>query len=535
MSLACSSTSCSSSRSPDEPERVRRAVDRDVVTRLSRYGQRADVVLVPVGDHDASDARAEAVERREVGVDDVDPEAAVVERDAAVDEQSFAALLDRHAVHADLAEASERKDADHGADLAQGQRSGRSVAGGARPRSQSHSDKGSVGRPRALGQEAKSCSPGTAQHTNARSDVDARARVQEVAPPRAPVTTTHGRPRTPFGSTTFTAWSSDLPQKWIRKRKIEKLDGSASGIVKFWSHASRPREPIGRFGVMRWQAIAACCAGLVGMTIAACGSSDGSMFSEGGGEDGGAVDPGSPPSPFAPPTPSDDAGSDKCKPRTCAEANANCGPISDGCEGIVQCGTTCPDGETCGGAGVPSQCGKPACTPRTCAQLGVECGAAGDGCGNALACGACEAGSCGGGGPSKCGGGSGPGVDGGACVPTKTACGPGDCGFMPDGCGDAIDCTMTACAPGQTCGGGGTADQCGAPPCAPLTCGTANCGFKEDGCGGLLNCWPAGAPRSVGRARAAPRTCASSLPDARASASSSRPAPAAARRASRGT
>jgi hypothetical protein len=50
---------------------------------------------------------------------DVDPETAIIERDAAVDEQSLAILLDRHAIHADLAEASERKDAQHGPDVAQ--------------------------------------------------------------------------------------------------------------------------------------------------------------------------------------------------------------------------------------------------------------------------------------------------------------------------------------------------------------------------------------------------------------------------------
>ena len=55
--------------------------------------------------------RAPKVSRaRKVGVNDVDAEAAVVERDAAVDEQDVAALLDGHAVHADLAEAAERQE-----------------------------------------------------------------------------------------------------------------------------------------------------------------------------------------------------------------------------------------------------------------------------------------------------------------------------------------------------------------------------------------------------------------------------------------
>ena len=50
------------------------------------------------------------VERAEVGVDDVDPEAAVVERDPAVDDERLAALLEGEAVHADFAEAAEDED-----------------------------------------------------------------------------------------------------------------------------------------------------------------------------------------------------------------------------------------------------------------------------------------------------------------------------------------------------------------------------------------------------------------------------------------
>lgn len=245
---------------------------------------------------------------------------------------------------------------------------------------------------------------------------------------------------------------------------------------------------------MRWQVLAAGLAASIALTVAACGSSDESTFGE-GGQDAGSNPPVSQQGPFAPNTPPPDGGGpSNCVPKTCADAKANCGPIGDGCGGIVQCGTDCPVGETCGGGGTPSVCGKPPCTKKTCAQLGFECGAAGDGCGGLIAsCGTCEAGTCGGGGPSKCGT-TGGNTDGGVCVPTKTACGPGDCGFMPDGCGNTIDCTMNKCAVGQTCGGGGTPDVCGAPPCVKATCGTANCGFKADGCGGVLNCWPAGGP-----------------------------------------
>lgn len=45
-----------------------------------------------------------------------------------------------------------------------------------------------------------------------------------------------------------------------------------------------------------------------------------------------------------------------CVPRSCAQVNANCGPVSDGCAGILNCGT-CTWPQTCGGGGTPSQCG----------------------------------------------------------------------------------------------------------------------------------------------------------------------------------
>lgn len=244
---------------------------------------------------------------------------------------------------------------------------------------------------------------------------------------------------------------------------------------------------------MRWQVVAAAIAGSV-VLVAACGSDSSSTFVDGGdaGADsgGGSSSSSSGMGPF---TPLPDAGEvpSGCVPKTCAAASADCGPIGDGCGGIVQCGATCPDDQTCGGGGVASKCGKPACTPRTCAELDAQCGPAGDGCGGIIAsCGTCDAGTCGGGGPSKCGtvGGN---FDGGACVPTKIACAPGDCGPIADGCGGLLNCSPT-CPQGESCGGGGTPSLCGAPPCTKATCGTSNCGFKADGCGGILSCWPQG-------------------------------------------
>jgi hypothetical protein len=240
----------------------------------------------------------------------------------------------------------------------------------------------------------------------------------------------------------------------------------------------------------------------VGAVIFACGSSDQSTFNGNGtGNDGGVVEP--PPGTFIP----DDAGNvtpTTCKPLTCADANANCGPIGDGCGGVVQCGA-CTGAESCGGGGVPSQCGKPSCTPTTCAAQGANCGAAADGCGGIIAsCGTCDTAAgefCGGGGASKCGLGSGGGdggVDGGgACVPATCADLGANCGQQADGCGGLINCYPgggTTCAgAGETCGGGGTPNQCG-KACTPKTTCPAgqNCGVIADGCGGVVSCWPAG-------------------------------------------
>jgi len=92
-----------------------------------------------------------------------------------------------------------------------------------------------------------------------------------------------------------------------------------------------------------------------------------------------------------------------CTPTTCAAQNIQCGPASDGCGNLLQCGS-CPTGQTCGGGG-PGKCGtQTMCTPETCASQGIQCGQAGDGCGNVIDCGNCSTGQvCGLGGPGKCG------------------------------------------------------------------------------------------------------------------------------------
>jgi hypothetical protein len=175
-----------------------------------------------------------------------------------------------------------------------------------------------------------------------------------------------------------------------------------------------------------------------------------------------------------------------CKPLTCAEENLACGPSGDGCGNVIQCGP-CPSGQTCGGAGVPGQCGKPdagACVPETCAAQHIGCGPAGDGCGHEIQCGPCSDGTCGGGGiPSQCGQ---PLTN--QCEPQTCATQQIGCGPAGDGCGNLIQCGP--CAAGQSCGGGGTPGQCGGGACQPLTCAALglNCGPAGDGCGNLLEC-----------------------------------------------
>ena len=102
-----------------------------------------------------------------------------------------------------------------------------------------------------------------------------------------------------------------------------------------------------------------------------------------------------------------DAGA--CVPRTCAQQKVDCGQTGDGCGNLLVCGTCSPPDVCCGGDSLPGHCGRPGppmCTPLTCAQQNLQCGPASDGCGNLLECGTCMGAlTCGGGGqPGQCGG-----------------------------------------------------------------------------------------------------------------------------------
>jgi hypothetical protein len=191
------------------------------------------------------------------------------------------------------------------------------------------------------------------------------------------------------------------------------------------------------------------------------------------------------PGPPTPPT---------CTPITCQEQNINCGPAGDGCGNLIPggCGTCTPP-QSCGGGGVPGQCGAPDggnCTPKTCTQQNINCGPAGDGCGNLIPnCGNCTP-------PQTCGGGGVAGQcgypDAGQCQPETCAQQNIFCGPAGDGCGNLIASCGT-CTPPLTCGGGGVAGQCGASDagsCTPKSCADQGiqCGTTGDGCGNLLTC-----------------------------------------------
>ncbi len=173
-----------------------------------------------------------------------------------------------------------------------------------------------------------------------------------------------------------------------------------------------------------------------------------------------------------------------CTPKTCAELNIGCGPAGDGCGNMLTCGGdggTCPPGETCG-AVTPSQCGTPTgCTPLAACPAGA-CGPIGDGCGGMLSCGVdgglCPPGqTCGGGGvPSQCG-------SGGSMCKSQTCAQLGfNCGLADDGCGNVINCggggagfdagadAGAGCTPPQICGGGGLPNVCGPTGCTTALC-----------------------------------------------------------------
>ncbi|HMJ13086.1 MAG TPA: hypothetical protein VK524_16810, partial [Polyangiaceae bacterium] len=156
-----------------------------------------------------------------------------------------------------------------------------------------------------------------------------------------------------------------------------------------------------------------------------------------------------------------------CVAKTCAQLNANCGQQGDGCGNVINCGQ-CTAGQFCGGGG-PSRCGATGtvtdggtCVPTKTACAAGDCGPIGNGCGVLLNCSTtCPAGQiCGGAGvPSRCGG---SGADGGGVVCQARTCAQlnANCGQQGNGCG-GLTPSCGSCPTGQICGGGGVASRCG--------------------------------------------------------------------------
>ncbi len=152
-----------------------------------------------------------------------------------------------------------------------------------------------------------------------------------------------------------------------------------------------------------------------------------------------------------------------CTPQVSCEAvEAECGEVSDGCGGVLDCGE-CSAPLDCSPS---NQCEEELCEPKTCADLGATCGTVEDGCGGQLDCGECSGSdTCGGGGvANQCG-----------CEPTSCELAGAECGTIPDGCGGELDCGDCEEEP---------EDLCEQPSVQPpegwtrLTTGTFSCLFR---------------------------------------------------------
>lgn len=210
-----------------------------------------------------------------------------------------------------------------------------------------------------------------------------------------------------------------------------------------------------------------------------------------------------------------------CVPKSAAELcsaakakkGVECGIISNGCGGTVNCSTVpgfgCPSGQSCGVRGIANRCDA-AQTPDECRALGRNCGEITSACdGQKIRCGDCPSG-------QVC---NANGVCGAPCQPKTCAVDYAGfaCGTFPDGCGSTVTCgscpsgvcdqTTKTCCKTKTCAadyagqcGAGLANGCGQTNLA-CTCASGAC--TADG-----GAAPAPASGSVG-ACCAPRTAAS--------------------------
>ncbi|MFL5321606.1 MAG: hypothetical protein ACJ790_18225 [Myxococcaceae bacterium] len=130
-----------------------------------------------------------------------------------------------------------------------------------------------------------------------------------------------------------------------------------------------------------------------------------------------------------------------------------------------------------------------ACTPFTCDLLGKNCGTVSDGCGGTLDCGACS-------GKASCGGGGVTNVCGCTPIPEASVCADAGIGcgsfFFSDGCNPPKTISCGGCGSGQTCNAGSCCTpETGIQVCAEhnITCGTPTlvdrCGqHRTINCGG---------------------------------------------------
>ena len=167
-------------------------------------------------------------------------------------------------------------------------------------------------------------------------------------------------------------------------------------------------------------------------------------------------------------------------PDECRAQGRQCGTIKSACDGTtVNCGK-CADGEVCNENGI---CGVP-CSPKKCDTdfKDLECGTFDDGCGGTVTCGTCP---------------------GGVCdQSTNTCCKAKSCSAdykdkcgddLPTGCGTAtIDCNCGSPKKCTTNGGDSPAPPKGNPGtcCTPKTASSyaGQCGKKlSNGCGGTID------------------------------------------------
>ena len=125
-----------------------------------------------------------------------------------------------------------------------------------------------------------------------------------------------------------------------------------------------------------------------------------------------------------------------CVPDTCSGLNYSCGTWSDGCGGILNCGT-CTDPEVCDASG---QCVAPEECIDTCQTYGYQCGTW-EICGISTNCGTCSSGfSC-----NVVTGQCESLVGNGVCDPGET-CADADCEGQQNGCAENYICQSGSCA-----------------------------------------------------------------------------------------